>query len=134
MRRSALAQLDLKFRALHIQNSPLLSGTQLAAAYVDLTAGQLHLLSNGGCRAVVATHRDREHLVVSHELGRPSPEDTAAAVEMSSLTGSQRRLAARAAAQRGVFTTGGPLGPNSIVSVPITGDLESVVLGSSGLW
>jgi len=132
--RSALFLLERNFKALHIQNSPLLSGTQIAAAYVDLTAGQLYLLSNGGCRAVVASRDGAEQLLVSHELGRPSPEETAAAVESSSVVGSQRKAAARAAAQRGVFTTGGPLGPNSIVSVPITGDVESITLGSSGLW
>lgn len=55
-------QLDLHLR---VQDGPLLAGTRLAAAYVDLARGRLHLASTGWCHAAVAVHDSAGHLQVS---------------------------------------------------------------------
>jgi hypothetical protein len=54
-RRATLAQLDVRFRALHLYGRHVLDGTHVAVAYLDLATATLHLASSGGCRAVVTT-------------------------------------------------------------------------------
>ena len=77
--RAALVTLDLKFRSLHLYHSHVLAGVQLTAAYLDLAANRLHLVSNGGgARAVVVAARpDAPDVIV--ELGRSLPATEAAA-------------------------------------------------------
>jgi hypothetical protein len=53
--RATLAQLDVKFRALHLYGRHVLDGTHVAVAYLDLATATLHLASSGGCRVVVTT-------------------------------------------------------------------------------
>ena len=185
--RAALAQLDVKFRALHLYGRHVLDGTQVAVAYLDLAAATLHLASSGGCRVVVTT-RDAlgrsevrtsvngdgfvsqayvEQCVanwmsclvagapvtdvvspnvsqVAVELGRPSPEDTAAAQDAAEAAATHRLRGQRQqrreqqrqqAPKKGAAqqSSGSRLGDN-MLSMPLHGDVESIVLGSTGLW
>lgn len=143
--RATLAQLDLKFRALHVYNSHVLDSTHIAAAYLDLATSTLHLASNGGCRAVVTTRDALGRSQVAVELGRPSPDDTAAAQDAaeaaaaSRLRGQrqqQREQQQRQPVKKGasLHASGVCLSDDSMVSMRLSGDVESIVLGSAGLW
>lgn len=118
--RSAIAQLDLKFKALHIQKGGVLVGTQIAAAYIDLSSGVLSLFSNGGCRAAVASTDSSECLFISDEVGRNLPASTQSEQQKASSA-----TRAKAGVAHSEFST---------VSVPITLDMDHIILGSSGLW
>ena len=133
-RRSTLAQLDLKFRALHIYNSHVLDGTHIAAAYVDYVTSTLHLASNGGCRVVVATRDALGRSEVALELGLDLAADAAAASQQQPLP-SGRPSVARAAGAAGLHASGGGLGDEGLASLPLSGgDVESIIIGSAGLW
>lgn len=118
--RSAIAQLDLKFKALHIQKGGVLVGTQIAAAYIDLSSGSLSLFSNGGCRAAVASTDDSDCLFISDEVGRSLP---------ASAQPEQQKTSSAARTKGGVAHS-----EFSTVSVPISFDMDHIILGSSGLW
>lgn len=124
---SAIAQLDLKFKALHIQKGGVLAGTQIAAAYIDLSAGCLSLFSNGGCCAAVASTDSSDCLLISHEVGRGRSDMAAAATQQSA----QQKSAAPAAPK---VKAGSSATDFSSTSIPISLDMDHIILGSSGLW
>ena len=66
--------LDLKFRSLHLYHSHILAGVQLTAAWLDLAANRLHLVSNGGdARAIVVSSSAGGATEVIAEVGRSVP-------------------------------------------------------------
>jgi len=132
--RATLAQLDLKFRALHIYNSHVLDGTYIAAAYVDFAGSTLYLASNGGCRAVVATRDALGRSEVALELGRPSAADASAGKAAAQQQRPAPPSVARPAGAAGLHASGGRLGDEGLASMPLNGDVESIILGSAGLW
>ena len=83
----------------------------MAAAFVDLASHTLYLASSGGCRAVVSRQNGgcTEVLV---DVGRDAVTVTSAG---------------QAHASGGKLAAG-------IVTVPLTHDVDSIVLGSAGLW
>ncbi len=77
--------LDLKFRSLHLYHSHILAGVQLTAAWLDLAANRLHLVSNGGdARAVVVAVRAGGASEVIAEVGRSVPVGAASSNQQSS--------------------------------------------------
>lgn len=152
--RTSLIALDIKFRGLHLNNANILSGTQITAAYLDLNTNKLHLISNGGCRAVVGARRPGIPDVIV-ELGRPQFSSPRAAVSsttrgVSSSTDSSTTSAAtqlpapirRAPSENlsessqlpAKMASGASLLPAGMTTVQLTEDVESIVLGSTGLW
>jgi len=94
--------LDLKFRSLHLYHSHILAGVQLTAAWLDLAANRLHLVSNGGnARAVVVAARRGGASEVIAEVGRSVP--VAAGVDASS--SSQQSSAAAASSSSPAVTS-----------------------------
>ena len=86
----------------------MLDGTHVAAAYVDFATSTVHIASNGGCRAVVGTCDALGRAEVAVELGRPGNGEAP--------------------------KSGGRLTDEHITSLPLDGGVESIVLGSTGLW
>lgn len=109
--RETISALDRKYRALHIYNTYVLDGTHMAAAFVDISRNVLYLASNGGCRAVVS-RRSGEQTEVFVDIGRDAVTVTSAGQQYSS---------------------GGKLSAG-VATVPLSHDVESIVLGSMGLW
>lgn len=162
--KTSLIALDVKFRALHHYNANVLSGTQITAAYLDLSTNKLHVISNGGCRVVVAARRaGAPHVVI--ELGRPTVRAPPAAVAATAGThedigrrtpsesgprsgASAPQQSSAAASWRGTAEGAGPtqpleppklangahLLPAGMATVELTEDVESIILGSPGLW
>lgn len=122
----------------------MLDGTHIAAAYLDLSTSTLHLASNGGCRAVVTTRDALGRSQVAVEVGRPTPTETAAAQDAAEAAAAarlrgqrqQQREQQRQPARKGAGlpASGGHLGDEGMASIRLTGDVESIVLGSPGLW
>ena len=151
--RTSLIALDIKFRGLHLNNANVLSGTQITAAYLDLTTNKLHLISNGGCRAVVGARRPGIPDVIV-ELGRPQFSSPRAAVSGANQGGSPTESSTTSAATQhsarikrapsdslselsqlpAKMASGASLLPAGMTTVQLTEDMESIVLGSTGLW
>ena len=83
-------------------------------------------------------------LQVAVELGRPSPEDTAAAQDAAEAAAADRLRGQRQqrreqqrqqAPKKGAAqqSSDSRLGDN-MLSMPLHGDVESIVLGSTGFW
>lgn len=107
--KAALASLDRQFRALHIYNSYILEGVQLAAAWLDLNTNTLYVASNGSCRAVVSA-RSGQQTEVLVELGR---EGDGAGASLASV---------------------GDKLASGMATVQLTEDVDCIMLGSTGLW
>jgi hypothetical protein len=112
--------LDLKFKALHIQKGSLLTGIHIVAVYIDFVTGLMSLMSNHGCRATIASSDDYNSPVVTHQLGRT--EVTSSTQQSSKTICNQSKSSRDLHAEL------------DIVSVPISLDMDHIILGSSGLW
>ena len=104
--RAAIFSLDRTWRDMHPFNKNVLDGVSLSAAYVDLSSNTLYLASTGGCRVIVGSRNSQGEVQVAADVGK-------------------------AAAPSG----NSPRGLSSgIATVQLTGTVDTIILGSQGLW
>ena len=107
--RAAIFSLDRTWRDMHPFNRNVLDGVSLSAAYVDLSTNILYLASTGACRVVVGSRNSQGEVQVAVDVGNSA--------STSGHSGS----------------TPGSLS-SGIATVQLTETVDTIVLGSQGLW
>ena len=105
--RAAIFSLDRMWRDMHPFNRNVLEGISLSALYVDLNSNWLYLASTGACRAVVGSRNSSGEMEVTADVHR----------EQHHQSGNTPNS----------FSSG-------VATVHLTETVDTVVLGSQGLW
>lgn len=105
--RAAIFSLDRTWRDMHPFNRNVLEGISLSAVYVDLNSNWLYLASTGACRAVVGSRNSQGEMEVTADVHR------------------EQHL--HSANTPNSFSSG-------VATVHLTESIDTVILGSQGLW
>ena len=107
--RAAIFSLDRTWREMHPFNKNVLEGVSLSAAYLDLGTNTLYLASTGACRAVVGGRNSQGEVQVAIDVGVSATLDQHSSSTPGNLS-------------------------NGIATVPLTQSVDTIILGSQGLW
>lgn len=112
--RAAIFALDRDWRDMHPFNRNVLEGVSLSAAYIDLSSNTLYLASTGACRVVVGCKGSQGESQVAVDMGKPVLRSGHSSSSSSSSTPSSLS--------------------SGIATVPLSDKVDTVIIGSQGLW
>lgn len=105
--RAAIFSLDRTWRDMHPFNRNVLEGVSLSAVYVDLNHNWLYLASTGACRAIVGSRNSLGEMEIAADVHRGQHQhDRSTPHALSS----------------------------GVATVHLTEAVDTVILGSQGLW